>query len=80
MERGELYPWYSTRATLFSIMIIVVRTDAGGSTEAIAAFGKKECGLYGQPCLLDYHAQYFSTPADGKMAAFLLGMNKYAQH
>lgn len=56
---------------------LVVRTDAGGSTEAIAAFGKQTCGLYDQPCLLDYHAQYFRTPADGKMAAFMLGMNKY---
>jgi hypothetical protein len=60
-------------------MDVVVRTDAGGSMEAIAAFGKKECGLYGQPCLLDYHAQYFRSPADGKMASFMLGMNKYGQ-
>jgi hypothetical protein len=51
---------------------------SGGSTEAIAAFGTKTCGLYDQPCLLDYHAQYFRTPADGKMADFMLGMNKYA--
>ena len=55
---------------------MVVRTDLGGSTEAIAAFGKKKCGLYDQTCLLDYHAQYFRSPADGKMAAFMLGMNK----
>ena len=31
--------------------------ERGGSTEAIAAFGKKTCGLYDQLCLLDYHAQ-----------------------
>ena len=31
-----------------------------------------------QPCLLDYHAQYFNNPDDGKMAGFLLGMQKYA--
>jgi hypothetical protein len=52
--------------------------ERGGSTEAIAAFGKKTCGLYGQQCLLDYHAQYFRAPSDGKLAGFLLGMNKYS--
>lgn len=38
-------------------------TDAGGSTEAISAFGKKTCGLYDQPCLLDYHAQVQAAKA-----------------
>ena len=32
--------------------------ERGGSTASIEAFGKKkECGLFKQPCLLDYHAQ-----------------------
>ena len=52
--------------------------ERGGSSMEIEAFGKKSCGLWGQPCLLDYHAQYFANPADGKMAGFLLGMQKHA--
>jgi hypothetical protein len=51
--------------------------ERGGSSQAIQDFGKKKCGLFGQPCLLDYHAQYFSSPKDGKMAGFLLGVQKY---
>eukprot|EP01051_Picozoa_sp_SAG22_P003844 SAG22_NODE_193_length_15643_cov_5.339424_6_plen_355_part_00 len=47
--------------------------ERGGSIASIEAFGKKTCGLYNQPCLLDYHAQYFHDPKDGKLAAFLLG-------
>ena len=47
--------------------------ERGGSTEAIQAFGKKKCGLYNQSCLLDYHAQYFREPSDGKLAGFMLG-------
>ena len=58
--------------------------ERGGSSVAIQEFGKnkdgtqKTCGLFNQPCLLDYHAQYFSHPADGKLASFLLGAQKYA--
>ena len=32
--------------------------------------------LDSQRCLLDCHAQYFYDPKDGKLAAFLLGMQK----
>lgn len=52
--------------------------ERGGSTDAIDQFGKKECGMYKQQCLLDYHAQYFRAPSDGKMASFLLGAHKYS--
>ena len=51
--------------------------ERGGDSQSIEAFGKKTCGLFGQPCLLDYHAQYFREPSDGKMASFLLGVQKY---
>lgn len=52
--------------------------ERGGSSASIEAFGKKTCGPWKQPCLLDYHAQYFSHPADGKMASFLIGAQQYA--
>ena len=52
--------------------------ERGGSAQAIQTFGQKTCGLWNQTCLLDYHAQYFATPSDGKMASFLLGVQKYA--
>jgi hypothetical protein len=49
--------------------------ERGGSPQAIAAFGQQaSCGLFNQSCLLDYHAQYFVSPADGKLAGFLLGV------
>ena len=52
--------------------------ERGGSSQAVQDFGKRpSCGLYNQPCLLDYHAQYFARPEDGKMAGFLLGVQKY---
>jgi hypothetical protein len=51
--------------------------ERGGSSQAIQDFGKKRCGLFNQSCLLDYHAQYFSKPSDGKLAGFLLGVQKY---
>ena len=51
--------------------------ERGGSSQNIESFGKKTCGLWNQSCLLDYHAQYFSKPADGKLASFLLGVQKY---
>ena len=31
-----------------------------------------------RPRSLDYHAQYFTSPSDGKMASFLMGAQKYA--
>lgn len=52
--------------------------ERGGSAQAIQQFGKNKCGLFGQPCLLDYHAQYFTEPSDGKMASFMLGMQQYS--
>lgn len=52
--------------------------ERGGSSEDIQKFGKKTCGLYNQSCLLDYHAQYFARPEDGKLASFLLGAQKYS--
>lgn len=31
--------------------------ERGGAIKDVIAFGKKKCGLWNTPCLLDYHAQ-----------------------
>jgi hypothetical protein len=51
--------------------------ERGGDSHAVQQFGKKTCGPWKTPCLLDFHAQYFADPKDGKMASFLLGVQKY---
>jgi len=47
-------------------------------------YAKRNCGLFGGPCLLDFHAQYaqvtHSATFNATLATFLAGMGKYAYY
>ena len=55
--------------------------ERGGSIEDTLSWQNKTCGLWNQPCLLDYHAQYADRSIAGfnsSLANFLIGVYKYA--
>lgn len=55
--------------------------ERGGSIEAVISWADKRCGLWDQPCLLDYHAQYADRDIgtfNNSVANFLIGIYKYA--
>ena len=59
--------------------------ERGGSGAAdvaqLQAFAARTCGVFGLPCVADYHAQYADRDAgtfNSTVAAFLAGMGKYA--
>lgn len=55
--------------------------ERGGSIEAIMSWANKSCGLWSQPCLLDYHAQYADRNIgtfNQSLASFLVAMYRGA--
>eukprot|EP00041_Stephanoeca_diplocostata_P030143 m.904777 g.904777 ORF g.904777 m.904777 type:complete len:438 (+) comp23695_c0_seq51:140-1453(+) len=55
--------------------------ERGGTRAQIASWSNKTCGLWGQPCVLDYHAQYADrniATFNSSITNFLLGVYKYA--
>lgn len=51
------------------------------SIKQLQSLGSRTCGLYAQPCLVDYHAQYADRSKvtfANNLAAFLVGMEKHA--
>ena len=58
--------------------------ERGGSgvndVKQLQTLGNRSCGLFGLPCLVDYHAQYADRSAvtfGNTLAAFLVGMERY---
>jgi hypothetical protein len=62
--------------------------ERGGSglndVKNLQYYANRTCGLFGQPCLVDYHAQYadvtHSSTFNATLATFLVGAGKYAYY